>query len=95
MSEMDVLVLLLSGAAHDMDHPGTNNLFETKCVTKLAVLYNDQSVLENHHVASFFFMINNSSLDCNVFSELSNAEMIEMRKQVILNILHTDMSKHP
>ena len=60
MDEMDTLVLLLSGAAHDMDHPGSNNMFETKRVTELAVLYNDQSVLENHHVASFFFMINDT-----------------------------------
>jgi hypothetical protein len=26
----DVLFTLLSGAAHDMDHPGNNNLFEIK-----------------------------------------------------------------
>jgi hypothetical protein len=37
---------LLSGAAHDMDHPGTNNIFETKSKSKLSILYNDLATLE-------------------------------------------------
>ena len=58
---------MISGAAHDIDHPGTNNLFEIKCRSKLATLYNDVSVLENHHAASLFFMLENTKLDCNIF----------------------------
>jgi len=27
---LEVLFTILSGAAHDMDHPGNNNLFEIK-----------------------------------------------------------------
>jgi hypothetical protein len=38
---LEVLFIVLSGAAHDMDHPGNNNLFEIKNQTKLAILYND------------------------------------------------------
>ena len=60
MTDKDVFVTLISGAAHDMDHPGTNNLLEIKTRSKLATLYNDQSVLEHHHAASFYFMIENS-----------------------------------
>jgi hypothetical protein len=42
-----------------MDHPGTNNMFEIKTQSKLSILYNDQSVLEMHHAASFFFLLEN------------------------------------
>jgi cAMP-specific phosphodiesterase 4 len=37
----DLLGTFLSAAAHDMDHPGNNNVFETKTHSKLATLYND------------------------------------------------------
>lgn len=68
MTDNDIFFSLLSGAAHDMDHPGTNNAFEMKCKTKLAILYNDQSVLEQHHAASFFFLLDNVNYDCNVMA---------------------------
>ena len=41
MTQQDIFFTLLSGAAHDMDHPGNNNMFETKNRSKLAILYND------------------------------------------------------
>ena len=31
MTDLDIMITLLSGAAHDMDHPGTNSVFEMKC----------------------------------------------------------------
>jgi hypothetical protein len=50
----DLLVIFLSTAAHDVNHPGNNNFFEIKRKTKLATLYNDMAVLENHHSAFLF-----------------------------------------
>lgn len=38
---LDLAGLLISSAAHDVDHPGNNNVFETKTKSKLATLYND------------------------------------------------------
>lgn len=94
MTMNDVLFTILSGAAHDMDHPGNNNLFEIKNQTKLAILYNDLSVLENHHAASFFFLIDNIQHDCNVLQDLKPQDRIEGRKQILENILGTDMARH-
>lgn len=94
MSDLDRLVAVVSGAAHDIDHPGTNNMFEIKCRSKLAILYNDQSVLENHHCASLFFLIDNNSNNCDIFEELPPAQKSEIRKNIIENILSTDMTKH-
>lgn len=94
MSPLDIFCVLISGAAHDMDHPGTNNLFEIKTRSKLAVLYNDISVLENHHAASFFFMLENEKHDCNILKHMSEEDRNSCRKQILENILCTDMSKH-
>ena len=88
----DLASLFLSAAAHDVDHPGNNNLFETKTHSKLAVLYNDQGVLENHHAATFFFLLEDES--CNILSHLSGEDYNRMRKYIVDNILYTDMSKH-
>jgi len=85
---------LLSGAAHDMDHPGTNNMFETKCKSKLAILYNDLAVLEQHHAASLFFLLENVKHDCDIMVDLPEADQVEGRKIILENILGTDMSKH-
>ena len=71
LTPFDIFITLLSAAAHDMDHPGNNNIYEIKCKSKLALLYNDQAVLENHHAASFFFLLDNNKLDCNIMVKFS------------------------
>ena len=94
LSPIEIFCTIISGAAHDMDHPGTNNMFEIKCRSKLALLYNDVSVLENHHAASFFFLMENGKHDCNVFLNMPEDERSLSRKMILENILCTDMSKH-
>jgi high affinity cGMP-specific 3',5'-cyclic phosphodiesterase 9 len=86
------LGLFISCAAHDVDHPGHNNVFEQKTRSKLATLYNDQSILENHHAATFFFMIEDES--CNIFENIKADDFNKMRKYIVENILYTDMTKH-
>ena len=41
-----------SAVVHDYEHGGMNNDFLIKTSNPLAVLYNDQSPLENHHVSA-------------------------------------------
>ena len=94
LSSYEIMFTILSAAAHDIDHPGSNNVFETKNQSKLAVLYNDISVLENHHAASFFFLLDNMNYNCNIFSAFSSNLKADARKMIIENILCTDMSKH-
>ena len=94
LSPLDIFITMVSGAAHDMDHPGNNNVFETKCKSKLALLYNDYAVLENHHTASFFFLLDNISTECDIFTEFSIEDSDYSRKCIIDNIMGTDMSKH-
>ena len=44
----------LAAACHDLDHKGFNNVYLIETKDSLAIRYNDQSVLESHHVATAF-----------------------------------------
>ena len=46
--------MLVAAAVHDVDHPGRTNGFMVNSGHNLALLYNDISVLENHHLAVAF-----------------------------------------
>lgn len=74
----DLLGMFLASAAHDLDHPGHNNVFESKTRSKLAMLYNDYAILENHHAASFFFLVDDE--ETNIFKNFTTEEMNKMRK---------------
>lgn len=41
-----------SAAVHDYEHGGLNNDFLIKTAHPLALLYNDASPLENHHISA-------------------------------------------
>jgi len=51
LKDCDLLALMIAAAPHDIGHPGLNNVFLINSNNPLAVTYNDQSVLENHHCA--------------------------------------------
>ena len=78
MTTSDLLSVFLSSASHDLDHPGNNNVFESKTRSKLATLYNDVAILENHHAATFFFLVDDD--DLNIFKQFSGEEVIKMMK---------------
>ncbi len=48
---MTLFAMLLAALCHDLDHPGVTNALLSSCCSDLACLYNDVSVLENHHAA--------------------------------------------
>ena len=58
----------------------------------LALMYNDESVLENHHLAVAFKILQIPA--CDIFSSLSNKQRMSVRKMMIDMVLATDMSKH-
>jgi hypothetical protein len=49
--------------------------------TELALMYNDESVLENHHLAVAFKLLQNT--DCDIFVNLSKKQRQTLRKMVI------------
>lgn len=58
-----------------------------------AVLYNDRSVLENHHAASAWNLFM-SHPDYNFLANLDHVEFKRFRFLVIEAILATDLKKH-
>lgn len=92
LTPLDVFSLLVASLCHDLDHPGLNNTFQINAQTSLATLYNDISVLENHH-ASLCFSILYENEYC-IIEGLTREESREFRKKVISNILATDMAHH-
>ena len=77
---------------HDVDHPGTTNQYLVATSSELALMYNDESVLENHHLAVAFKLL--QLPECDILAGLSAKQRTSFRKMVIDMVLATDMSKH-
>jgi hypothetical protein len=92
MDNIDLFSMIIAGCVHDYEHPGFNAAFLMKTNDKLAVRYNDISVLENHHVAATFEVINLT--ENNIMEKMPLEEKKDVRRMMIEMILSTDMSKH-
>ncbi|XP_070272528.1 3',5'-cyclic-AMP phosphodiesterase 4C isoform X2 [Myotis yumanensis] len=91
-TDLEVLAAIFASAIHDVDHPGVSNQFLINTNSELALMYNDASVLENHHLAVGFKLL--QAENCNVFQNLGTKEWLSLRRMVIDIVLATDMSKH-
>jgi len=84
--------LVVSAICHDLGHPGLNNPFLVETHHELAVMYNDQSPLENMHCARLFELV--STPACGVFDSFERSQVREIRHVCIEAILHTDNHHH-
>ncbi|CAH2273097.1 cAMP-specific 3, 5 -cyclic phosphodiesterase 4C-like isoform X1 [Pelobates cultripes] len=91
-TDLEILAALFAAAIHDVDHPGVSNQFLINTNSELALMYNDESVLENHHLAVGFKLLQEEN--CDIFQNLTKRQRQTMRKMVIDMVLATDMSKH-
>jgi hypothetical protein len=89
---LDILTFLISATVHDVGHPGFNNAFMVSINSKQALIYNDQSVLENYHCSLTFQILQKEK--SNIIKNLSPTERNYFRKTLINNVLSTDLSKH-
>lgn len=92
LNDIDIFALLISAIVHDLEHPGTNNLYQINASTPLAIRYNDISVLENHHCAKSFEVF--SQTQANIFLTVTADQRKYLRKSIIALVLSTDMSSH-
>ncbi|XP_037557051.1 cAMP-specific 3',5'-cyclic phosphodiesterase 4C isoform X3 [Dermacentor silvarum] len=91
-TDLETLAALFAGAIHDVDHPGVTNQYLINTSSELAIMYNDESVLENHSLAVSFKLLQDET--CNIFENLTKKQRLTLRKMVIDMVLATDMSKH-
>ncbi|XP_053492520.1 cAMP-specific 3',5'-cyclic phosphodiesterase 4B isoform X1 [Ictalurus furcatus] len=91
-TDLEILAAIFAAAIHDVDHPGVSNQFLINTNSELALMYNDESVLENHHLAVGFKLLQEEN--CDIFQNITKKQRQSLRKMVIDMVLATDMSKH-
>ncbi|KAK9831575.1 hypothetical protein WJX74_000880 [Apatococcus lobatus] len=93
LQDVMVLACYLAAICHDFEHPGVNNDFLIKTGNRKALMYNDISPLENHHVSASF-MVAADRPQANIFQGMSEEDRGTIRASMIDLILGTDMKKH-
>lgn len=88
----DLLAIFVAAFCHDMNHNGRTNDFHISYRTSIAMLYNDQSVLENMHAAACFDTMRRPGHD--ILEHMDAGEYRHVRKSIIRAILATDMHNH-
>ncbi|XP_026194217.1 uncharacterized protein LOC34619255 [Cyclospora cayetanensis] len=85
----DELIMCIAALGHDVGHPGLNNAFLVSTNQSLALVYNDNAVLENYHSYITFKTISaTAGVDGGIL------KVRQEKKQVIELILATDMAQH-
>ncbi|XP_027411886.1 calcium/calmodulin-dependent 3',5'-cyclic nucleotide phosphodiesterase 1A isoform X4 [Bos indicus x Bos taurus] len=92
LTELEILAMVFAAAIHDYEHTGTTNNFHIQTRSDVAILYNDRSVLENHHVSAAYRLMQEEEM--NVLINLSKDDWRDLRNLVIEMVLSTDMSGH-
>ncbi|CAN7991189.1 unnamed protein product, partial [Ixodes hexagonus] len=92
LTDLEIFATLFAAVIHDFEHNGTTNNFHVMSRSETALIYNDRSVLENHHISAAFRLLTDD--DQNVLSNLSKEEYREFRMLVIEMVLATDMTSH-
>ncbi|XP_061649002.1 dual specificity calcium/calmodulin-dependent 3',5'-cyclic nucleotide phosphodiesterase 1C isoform X2 [Phyllopteryx taeniolatus] len=92
LSELEILAMVFAAAIHDFEHTGTTNNFHIHTRSDVAILYNDRSVLENHHVSAAYRLM--ADEDTNILVNLNKDDWRELRALVIEMVMSTDMSCH-
>ncbi|KAF4528303.1 hypothetical protein B566_EDAN014978 [Ephemera danica] len=91
MKDLEILGLLVACLCHDLDHRGTNNSFQTKTESPLAILYTT-STMEHHHFDQCVMILNSEGN--NIFQALSTEDYKDVMKIVENAILSTDLAMY-
>ncbi|XP_055376743.1 uncharacterized protein LOC129608962 [Condylostylus longicornis] len=88
LKPIEILASLLGAVTHDLDHPGVNQPFLIATSNHLAALYENTSVLENHHWRSAVGCL----LESGVAEQIQDIRPI-VEKQIASLILATDITR--
>jgi len=89
MTHLETLCSILAAVCHDLDHPGVSQSFLVATNNPLAGLYNNISVLENHHWRFALCIFKESQL----FDHFDADVYHQMRVQLKDLILATDIAR--
>uniref|UniRef100_A0A8C1ATU8 Phosphodiesterase n=1 Tax=Cyprinus carpio carpio TaxID=630221 RepID=A0A8C1ATU8_CYPCA len=90
LTDTETLALMVGCFCHDLDHRGTNNAFQAKSGSALALLYGTSATLEHHHFNHAVMIL--QSEGHNIFANLSSKEYSHMMQLLKQAILSTDLT---
>jgi hypothetical protein len=92
ISVVEIVAAIIACLGHDVGHQALTNRFLVNNRDKLALRYNDISVLENMHASYTLKLLDEPS---NCFYEGTIDDDLTLMRQIVIEmILATDMSKH-
>ena len=89
----EMTALFVAACCHDYEHPGLNNVFLISVRDPMAIRHNDVSVLESHHIAASFALMQSSEKN-NWMQNYSTEDFKRIRKLMIDSVFSTDITKH-
>ncbi|XP_069187279.1 dual 3',5'-cyclic-AMP and -GMP phosphodiesterase 11A isoform X2 [Procambarus clarkii] len=88
--DVECLAMFVGCLCHDLDHRGTNNSFQEKTGSALALLYGTQNTMEQHHFNHAVMILNSEGH--NIFSNLTSSQYSKVMNVLKLSILATDLT---
>ncbi|KAI9176171.1 hypothetical protein H9P43_006536 [Blastocladiella emersonii ATCC 22665] len=89
VSDLERAALYFAAVIHDHAHPGVSNVFLIATGDARAILYNDRSVLEQHHLATAFAVMHRPEF--NFTADWPDQQRRAFRDLVIDLVLATDL----
>uniref|UniRef100_A0A7N4NTT5 Phosphodiesterase n=1 Tax=Sarcophilus harrisii TaxID=9305 RepID=A0A7N4NTT5_SARHA len=88
-TDLEALAMVTAGLCHDIDHRGTNNLYQMKSQNPLAKLHGS-SILERHHLEFGKFLLSEESL--NIYQNLNRRQHEHVIHLMDIAIIATDLA---
>uniref|UniRef100_W5JY90 Phosphodiesterase n=1 Tax=Astyanax mexicanus TaxID=7994 RepID=W5JY90_ASTMX len=88
-TDLEVMAMITAGFLHDIDHRGTNNLYQVKSGNPLAKLHGS-SILERHHLEFGKFLLADETL--NIFQNLNRRQTEHVFHLIDIAIIATDLA---
>lgn len=88
-SDLDAFAMVAAAFCHDIDHRGTNNLYQTKSASPLARLHGS-SIMERHHLEYSKTLMGEESL--NIFCNLQKRQFETVQHLFDVCIIATDLA---
>uniref|UniRef100_A0A8C4DLW1 Phosphodiesterase n=1 Tax=Dicentrarchus labrax TaxID=13489 RepID=A0A8C4DLW1_DICLA len=88
-SDLEAFAMVAAGFCHDIDHRGTNNLYQTKSLSPLAKLHSS-SVMERHHLEYSKTLMEDENL--NIFQNLQKRQFETVQHLFEVCIIATDLA---
>ncbi|XP_076005187.1 rod cGMP-specific 3',5'-cyclic phosphodiesterase subunit alpha [Genypterus blacodes] len=88
-TDLEAMAMVTAGFCHDIDHRGTNNLYQMKSGNPLAKLHGS-SILERHHLETGKTLLRDESL--NIYQNLNRRQHDHVIHLMDIAIIATDLA---